>query len=227
MSPTTDAAVSPLLTEGVAEAAETEAATKNLVFIAAERLFALHGFQNVSVRDITAAAGVNLASVNYHFGSKDALLLEIFRRRTAELNRERARMLHEANDRHAGKPTVRDVLAALLTPPLRWLAPDHERRISLQFLIRARSEGTDDIRQILKTDVSHLRRFSDALLIARPDLSPGDVYWRLHFTLGMLHNNRFAEFDRLNVLSEGTTSEGDVVALLARMLAFAEAGFAA
>jgi hypothetical protein len=80
---------------------------------------------------------------------------------------------------------------------------------------------------VLKTDVSHLRRFSDALLKARPDLSPEDVYWRLHFTLGMLHNNRFAEFDRLNVLSEGQTSESDVVALLERMLAFAEAGFRA
>jgi hypothetical protein len=78
---------------------------------------------------------------------------------------------------------------------------------------------------VLKTDVSHLRRFSDSLLRARPDLSPEDVYWRLHFTLGMLHNNRFAEFDRLNVLSEGLTSESDVVALLDRMLAFAEAGF--
>ena len=122
---------------------------------------------------------------------------------------------------------MREVLAALLTPPLRWLAPDHERRISLQFLIRARSEGTDEIRQVLKSDVSHLRRFSDALLAARPDLSPEEVYWRLHFTLGMLHNNRFAEFDRLNVLSEGATSEADVVSLLARMLAFAEAGFAA
>ena len=51
------------------EAPEAEAATKNQVFNAAERLFALHGFQNVSVRDITAEAGVNLASVNYHFGS--------------------------------------------------------------------------------------------------------------------------------------------------------------
>ena len=91
-----------------AEAQETEAVTKNLVFTAAERLFALHGFQNVSVRDITAAAGVNLASVNYHFGSKDALLFEIFKRRTAELNRERARMLHEANDRNAGAPPVRE-----------------------------------------------------------------------------------------------------------------------
>ena len=69
--------------------------------------------------------------------------------------------------------------------------------------------------------------FAGALMAARPDLPKEDVYWRLHFTLGMLHNNRFAEFDRLNVLSEGATSEGDVEALLARMLAFAEAGFAA
>jgi len=79
---------------------DREAATKAQVLGAAERLFALHGFQNVSVRDITAEAGVNLASVNYHFGSKDALIFEIFRRRTSELNRERARMLHEAADRH-------------------------------------------------------------------------------------------------------------------------------
>ena len=86
-----------------------EAATKAAVFTAAERLFALRGFQNVSVRDITSEAGVNLASVNYHFGSKDALLFEIFRRRTAELNRERARMLHEASDNHQGRPPVRAI----------------------------------------------------------------------------------------------------------------------
>jgi len=209
------------------ETTDTEAVTKNLVFVAAERLFALHGFQNVSVRDITAAAGVNLASVNYHFGSKDALLYEIFRRRTVELNRLRARKLHEANDRHEGAPPVREILLALLAPPLAWLAPDHERRISLQFLIRARSEGTDEIRRVLQTDVTHLKRFSDALMKALPGLPAEEIYWRLHFTLGMLHNNRFAEFDRLNVLSEGTTSESDVEALLGRMLHFAEAGFAA
>src|SRR6476661_9403349 len=91
---------------------ETHAATKAAVFAAAEQLFALHGFQNVSVRDITADAGVNLASVNYHFGSKDSLLFEIFRRRTGELNRERARLLHEAADRNGGKPSVREILEA-------------------------------------------------------------------------------------------------------------------
>src|SRR5690606_17021133 len=71
-------------------------ATKETVFETAERLFALHGIQNVSVRDITAEAKVNLASVNYHFGSKDALLFEIYRQRSSELKRERQRMLELA-----------------------------------------------------------------------------------------------------------------------------------
>lgn len=204
---------------------EAEAATKQLVFNAAERLFALHGFQNVSVRDITAEAGVNLASVNYHFGSKDALLFEIFRRRTQELNRDRARMLHEASDRNGGKPPVREILTALFAPPLKWLDPSNDRRISLQFLIRARSEGTAEIREVLGSDVSHLKRFADALLAARPELAPEEVYWRLHFVLGMIHQNRFMELDRLHVLSEGQTREGDIDGLLTRMLDFAEAGF--
>ena len=206
---------------------ETHAATKSAVFNAAERLFALHGFQNVSVRDITAEAGVNLASVNYHFGSKDALLFEIFRRRTGELNRERARMLHEANDRHGGRPPVRAILEALFAPPLRWADPAHDRRISVQFIIRARSEGTAEMRDALQNDVSHLARFAEALKKALPELPPETIYWRLHFVLGMVHNNRFAEFDRLHHLSGGLTREGDVVALLNRMLDFAEAGFLA
>jgi AcrR family transcriptional regulator len=212
-------------TDPDADAPEDLALTKNMVFAAAERLFAVHGFQKVSVRDITAEAGVNLASVNYHFGSKDALLLEIFRRRTAELNRMRARLLHEATDAHGGKPPVRAILEALISPPVLWLDPKGDRMISVQFIIRSRSEGTEEMREALRSDVSHLRRFADALLAARPDLPPEDVYWRLHFVLGMIHNNRFAEFDRLNTLSEGLTQEQDARALIKRMVDFAEAGF--
>ena len=204
---------------------EQEAATKTQVVLAAERLFAVHGFQKVSVRDITAEANVNLASVNYHFGSKDALLFDIFRRRTAELNRMRARLLHEANDAHGGRPPVRAILEALIGPPVRWLDPNGDRLISVQFLIRARSEGTEAMRDVLRTDVSHLRRFADALRAARPDLPEVEVYWRLHFVLGMVHNNRFAEFDRLNTLSEGLTREDEIEPLIRRMVDFAEAGF--
>jgi AcrR family transcriptional regulator len=216
----------PQITDA-AETDEAQAATKAAVFNAAERLFALHGFQNVSVRDITAEAGVNLASVNYHFGSKDALLFEIFRKRTAELNRERARMLHEANERHGGQPPVREILEAYFAPPLRWSDPANDRRISIQFIIRARSEGTAQMRDAIQNDVSHLARFADALIAALPQLPRETVYWRLHFALGMVHNNRFAEFDRLHHLSGGATGEGDVKGLLKRMLDFAEAGFLA
>jgi len=200
--------------------------TRGQILAVAERLFALRGFRNVSVREITAEAGVNLAAVNYHFGSRDRLLFEIFRRRTGELSRERARRLHEAQSRWSGAPPVRDILEALFSPPLRW-ADSEDLRISMQFIIRARSEGTEEMRQALAQDVSLLSRFADALVAARPDLAPETVYWRLHFCLGMIHNNRFAEFDRLHALSDGATRSGTSGDLLARMLDFAEAGFLA
>jgi AcrR family transcriptional regulator len=179
------------------------------------------------VRDITAEAGVNLAAVNYHFGSKDALLFEIFRQRTGELNRERARMLHAAQERHGAAPPVREILEALFAPPIRWSDPAGGRSVSMQFIIRARSEGTAEMRQALQQDVSHLERFADALIAARPGLPRETVYWRLHFCLGMIHNNRTAELERLHHLSGGLTTAGDGAALLARMLDFAEAGLLA
>lgn len=208
-----------------AEGGDLGEATRDRVFLAAERLFALNGFQAVSVRDITAEAGVNLAAVNYHFGSKDGLLFEIFRHRSAELNRTRARLLHQASDAHGGHPPVRAILEALLTPPVLSMDPDGERWITIQFMIRARSEGTEQIREVLRSDVTHLKRFADALLAARPDLAPEDVYWRLHFVLGLIHQNRSAELERLSIVSGGLAQAGDVHALLKRMVDFAEAGF--
>lgn len=213
------------LAEDAAATDETQAATKLAIFLTAERLCALHGFQKVSVRDITAEAGVNLASVNYHFGSKDALLFQIFHKRASELNRERARLLHAAHDRHGGAPPVREILEALFTPPLRWSEPGSPRQVSMQFIIRARAEGTAEMREALQHDVSHLERFAEALIAARPELAPETVYWRLHFCLGLVHNSRPAEFERLNHLSGGLTAAVDGPALLTRMLDFAEAGF--
>ena len=198
------------------------------MFNAAERLFALHGFQNVSVRDITADAGVNLASVNYHFGSKDALLFEIFRRRAG-----RAEPRTGAHAARGQRPARRQAAGAghpggPVRPAAELGDPANDRRISVQFLIRARSEGTAQMRDALQNDVvapGALRRRPDR----RParDLAPETVYWRLHFALGMVHNNRFAEFDRLQSPVRRPDREDDVPALLKQMLDFAEAGFRA
>ena len=80
------------------------------------------------------------------------------------------------------------------------------------------------MREALSQDVGYLVRFAEALGVACPHLPRDTVFWRLHFCLGMIHNNRFAEFDRLHALSGGITREGDVERLLTRMLDFAEAG---
>jgi AcrR family transcriptional regulator len=57
--------------------------TKERILGAAETLFAQRGFDGASLRQLTSAAGVNLAAVNYHFGSKEKLVEQVFRRRRA------------------------------------------------------------------------------------------------------------------------------------------------
>ena len=63
--------------------------TRTAILAAAERLYADRGFGDVTLRDIVAEANVNLAAVNYHFGSKDELIAELFVTRSLALNRER------------------------------------------------------------------------------------------------------------------------------------------
>jgi len=202
-----------------------QADTKELIFMAAETLFALHGFQKVTVRDIAAEAAVNVAALNYYYGSKTTLANEIFRRRSTELNRERFHLLKLALEENQDRPPVRKILHALFSPPLNWLYSDDRRRTSIQVVLRGRSEGTQEMRNALKKHVSHLDPFVSALKTACPKMAENTIYWRLHFCLALVHNNRPAEFERLALLSKGLTSTIEVGDLLDLMLDFAEAGF--
>ncbi len=95
-----------------------ETDTRILLLDAAERLFAEAGFAATSLRNITAAAGVNLASVNYHFGSKDALLEAVIQRRLAPVNDERLRRLEELEGQAGTEPlNLEKALRCFLEPP--------------------------------------------------------------------------------------------------------------
>lgn len=194
---------------------------KSRIFHATERLVADHGFDAVTTRDIVAAAGVNLAAINYHYGSKSKLLIDIFQTRAAELNGERARLLRAAVRRAPGDAVA--ILRALIEPPILWTS--EERQIVLRFLNRARTEGTPEIQAILNSDVRHLRRFTDALAIALPGLPREELMWRFHFALGALHLNRPLDYVRLDLLSNGVCRPEDRSALLQRLLAFIAGGF--
>ncbi len=78
--------------------------TRERILDAAEALFVEHGFEATSMRMITGRAGVNLASVNYHFGSKEALIQEVFRRRLTWLNEARLNALERFEQETRGAP---------------------------------------------------------------------------------------------------------------------------
>src|SRR6201996_8625434 len=108
--------------------------TRTAILAAAERLYADRGFGDVTLRDIVAEANVNLAAVNYHFGSKDELIAELFVTRSLALNRERLRELRAAEDRGNGRTSVSEVLRALVAPTLRGcLGPENQRSTPARF----------------------------------------------------------------------------------------------
>src|SRR5208283_2369291 len=91
--------------------------TKEKILDVAERLFADHGFPSTTLRDITTEAGVNLAAVNYHFRSKEALLSAVLERRLKPVNARRLELLERAlQDAVRGKPVLEDLIRAFIQP---------------------------------------------------------------------------------------------------------------
>jgi len=93
--------------------------TRAAILNSAERLYADRGFADVTLRDIVAAADVNLAAVNYHFGSKDELIAELFVSRSLATNRERLNELKAAEEKGGGRASIDAILRALVGPTLR------------------------------------------------------------------------------------------------------------
>ncbi|WP_315754162.1 MULTISPECIES: TetR/AcrR family transcriptional regulator [unclassified Bradyrhizobium] len=192
--------------------------TRTAILIAAERLYAERGFSDVTLRDIVAEANVNLAAVNYHFGSKDELIAELFVTRSIALNRERLRELRAAEDAGGGRADISDILRALVGPILRGcLGPENQRSAVAQFMIRASIESVPPIRRIKNKEIDHLRKFAAAMKRALPESSEVDLFWGLHFALAMAHHT-IRESERLTKLSDGRCDLDDVEDVIARVV---------
>ena len=85
-------------------AIKPEHETRTRILDVAEELFMQHGFAATSMRLLTSTAHVNLAAVNYHFGSKDALIEALFRRRLDPMNAERVAALDALEQQAGGQP---------------------------------------------------------------------------------------------------------------------------
>ncbi|TBR39318.1 MULTISPECIES: TetR/AcrR family transcriptional regulator [Dyella] len=169
---------------GSAHLQSSPQSTKERILVAAEELFARHGFDGASLRQLTSAAGVNLAAVNYHFGSKDRLIEEVFRRRLDELNGRRM----DALARIAGQSetNLEDVLAAFIKPALD-LSHDGNGSLFMRVLARAFAEHDDTLRKFLSENYGHvMRQFTAEFARLLPDLSKEELYWRVDLVTGAL-----------------------------------------
>jgi AcrR family transcriptional regulator len=204
--------------------------TRERILAAAEEAFMDHGFASTSLRTITSRAEVNLAAVNYHFGSKEALIREVFARHLGPLNQARIAYLDRLEREAAGVPlSPQRIIEAMVTPAMQ-VSRDPLRGGArfLRLLGRAFSEPADSMRTLLPEQYREVvLRFKSALVRALPELPEAELVWRMHFMFGAMSYS-MAGNDALQLIATcKVEGADDAEAIIARLIPFLTAGLQA
>ena len=198
--------------------------TKDRILHAAEELFAQQGFASTSLRQVTSRADVTIAAVNYHFGSKDNLVNEVFRRRMDEMSAQRLEALKAATRNAHGQ--LEPVLAAFVEPALAMAQDRHGGGAFIRVIARAYAESNEGLRKFLSEQYGHvLREFAKAIDACVPGLGKEELYRRLDFLSGAL-TYAMADFGLIKRPS-GVTDSQHRQRAAAALIRFAAAGFKA
>jgi AcrR family transcriptional regulator len=192
----------------------------------AEKLFAEKGFDLVSVRDVTQAAGSNAAAVHYYFGSRDGLVALVMCRYMTPVNEERLARLEAAERNRGSRPVpLEEVLDAYVRPLITQINKS-EMSERLFCVLIGRIFGSQG--HAMPPDMEAQRgvlieRFTEVLGKSLLGLTPEELAWRLHFTVGaMIHMLTHGE--ELQRLTQGAAGTPTMDVTLARFLRFAAAG---
>lgn len=205
--------------------------TRDAILDAAERLFAEQGHDKTSMRQITKAADVNLSAVNYHFGSKDALIEAVFQRRLDALNDERLRILDTLESQSGGQPLKPSAIVEAYFGPLvrHACSAGAERRAFIPVQSSNLSDPNGAINALFEAERSVVaHRFTRALLASVPAVPEAEIVWRFHFMLGATAYAILGAESSSRVMNlHGDTGTVDADALLSRLMAFLLGGLRA
>ncbi|MDX1692964.1 MAG: TetR/AcrR family transcriptional regulator [Ketobacteraceae bacterium] len=199
--------------------------TVERILDAAEALFAERGFAETSLRTITSTAGVNLAAVNYHFGSKKALIQAIFVRYLDPLADAVSEELNEAED--GDKNLAISDLLMLLTRSVYKVHGHSARRITgfMRLLGLAYTQSQGHLRNYLGERYGAVfRRFVSLLRPACPELSDIDLFWNTHFALGAAVFTLSNQQALAAMLESDTGVHTDINQVVGRLLPFMISG---
>jgi AcrR family transcriptional regulator len=207
------------------DAVQEEDGTRDRILHTAERLFAERGFNGISLRELAADAQVNLASIGYHFESKEGLLSEVYRRHCKPMIEERLRGLGASSRLH-GKARLAAIIEAFVRPALQQVEADEG-----QTFIRLRAVLSGENSELLEKLVAQnfdesSSAFINALSECLPLLSRTDVCWRFHFLLGAIYYTA-AGPHRIYAFSKGTCDPSDNEAVIEKLVPFMTQAFLA
>lgn len=206
--------------------------TRDSLLDAAEALFAREGIDGASLRAITREAGANLASVHYHFGSKDALVRAVFDRRLAPLNAERLGALDALEEHHGPDPVpLEALLRAFIEPVMAMLKEGSAEEVRgahqlARLVVRAMGDPDRHNRAFV---LEVFREVKDRFLAALGrtlDLPAAELYWRFHFMTGAMAHTASSGY-LVQDLSGGLCDASDVDGTLEHLITFLAAGLRA
>ncbi len=197
--------------------------TKQKILDTAERLIAEQGYAGTSLRQIIAEAGVNLAAVHYHFGSKEELLDELILRKARPVNERREAMLNRVEAEAGGGPVAVDLLLEAFFEPMAEVGGRSPHFVRL--MGRMYAEGM--LPQVLRKHFQPtILKFVAALRRALPHLGDAELYARLQFMIGAMSHAVCGAPVFPNVLGEAGGAP-DFRLTLRRLMVFLDAGFRA
>ena len=199
---------------------------KRRLLEAAEQLFADNGFEAVSVRDVTKAAEANVASVNYHFGSREGLITTVITRYMLPVNEERLARLETLEKRWAGKAAPLEEIIEAFARPLVGMVRKSElsERLFCRLLARIFMLQHEALPPAIEEQMKVLSdRLIRLLGKALPELGTEELAWRMHFVGGaMIH--ALLNQEVLHRLTNGASGAPTMEAVLSRFIRFAAAG---
>ncbi len=200
---------------------------KQRVLEAAEELFAKHGFESVSIRDITNHCGANVAAINYHFGGRDKLVAEVMLRYIEPINDERVARLDAAKQKWGSKGIpVEELIDAFVRPLItRVKKSELSERLFYKLCGRVFSEHVDALPAEVEAQfLPMLNRFYKAFAQSLPELEKEDLVWRFHFMVGgMIY--LMSHQDMLQRMTHGDSGSPTMDASLSRFIRYSAAGF--
>jgi len=201
--------------------------TKNKILDAAENLFAVQGFNGTSLREITSQAEVNLAAVNYHFGSKKELIKSVMSRYMNELSPRLESSLVNICEQES--LTLLEVFSAFIEPLLSLNEfKDNGTSNFLQLLGRGYSDSQGFLRWFLTTQYPGvINNFVKAVQKAYPELTAEEMFWRLHFTMGTVVFTMSSSDALIDIAKSDFDKTMDIAGVIKKVIPYVAAGVAA